>query len=170
YYVIMPAEVSTNLARFDGVRYGLHIDGDNLMEDYCKSRAKGFGPETRRRVMLGTYVLSAGYYDAYYKKAEEVRALIRSDFARLFDEGYSAIITPTTTSPAFKIGEKANDPLSMYLEDIFTVSANVTGSPAISIPMGFAEREGEKLPLGFQIMAPHFREDILFKIGRDVEL
>ncbi|MBI5140083.1 MAG: Asp-tRNA(Asn)/Glu-tRNA(Gln) amidotransferase subunit GatA [Candidatus Vogelbacteria bacterium] len=169
YYVIMPAEVSTNLARFDGVRYGLHVDGANLMEDYSKSRAHGFGAEPRRRIMLGAYVLSAGYYDAYYKKAQEVIGLIKRDFSKVFSDGYSAIITPTAAGPAFKIGEKFSDPISMYLEDVFTVSANVTGVPAISVPMGFAERDGKKLPLGFQIMAPHFREDILFKIGRDAE-
>ncbi|MBI3632984.1 MAG: Asp-tRNA(Asn)/Glu-tRNA(Gln) amidotransferase subunit GatA [Candidatus Vogelbacteria bacterium] len=171
YYVIMPAEVSTNLARFDGVRYGLHIDGKDLMEDYLKSRATGFGKESRRRILLGTYVLSAGYYDAYYKKAEAVRAMIRQDFTDVFTgiNAVSAIITPTTLSPAFKIGEKTKDPLSMYLEDIFTVSANVVGVPAISVPSGFVEREGVNLPLGIQIMAPHFREDILFKIGKDIE-
>lgn len=172
YYVIMPAEVSTNLARFDGVRYGLHIDGANLEEDYMKSRAVGFGRETRRRILLGTYVLSAGYYDAYYKKALDVRERIRRDFNDVFTgpNKVSAIITPTTLSPAFKIGEKSKDPLSMYLEDIFTVSANVVGIPAISVPSGFVERDGVMLPLGFQIMADNFREDILFKIGRDASL
>ncbi|MBI3632703.1 MAG: Asp-tRNA(Asn)/Glu-tRNA(Gln) amidotransferase subunit GatA, partial [Candidatus Vogelbacteria bacterium] len=169
--VIMPAEVSTNLARFDGVRYGLHVDGKDLMEDYLMSRGAGFGKESRRRILLGTYVLSAGYYDAYYKKAEAVRAMIRREFADVFSgiNSVSAIITPTTLSPAFKIGEKTKDPLSMYLEDIFTVSANVVGVPAISIPSGFVSREGVNLPLGIQIMAPHFREDILFTIGKDIE-
>ncbi len=171
YYVIMPAEVSTNLARFDGVRYGLHVDGANLAEDYSRSRAAGFGRETRRRVLLGSYVLSAGYYDAYYKKALDVRELIKKDFAKIFSgpDAVSAVITPTTLSPAFKIGEKTKDPLSMYLEDIFTVSANVAGIPAISVPSGEVERDGVMLPLGFQIMAPNFREDLLFKIGKDVE-
>jgi aspartyl-tRNA(Asn)/glutamyl-tRNA(Gln) amidotransferase subunit A len=170
YYVIMPAEVSTNLARFDGVRYGLHVDGSNLFEDYAKSRAVGFGRETRRRVLLGAYVLSAGYYDAYYKKALDVRALIKREFNNIFTgpDKVSAIITPTTLSPAFKIGEKSKDPLSMYLEDIFTVSANVAGIPAISVPSGFVERDGVSLPLGFQIMAPNFREDLLFKIGKEI--
>ncbi|MDO8493444.1 MAG: Asp-tRNA(Asn)/Glu-tRNA(Gln) amidotransferase subunit GatA [bacterium] len=170
YYVIMPAEVSTNLARMDGVRFGLHVDGANLFEDYSKSRGIGFGREVRRRILLGAYVLSAGYYDAYYKKAMDVRELIRGDFARVFSgpDRVSAVITPTTLSPAFKIGEKTTDPLAMYLEDIFTVSANVVGIPAISIPSGFVERDEVSLPLGFQIMAPHFREDILFKIGKDV--
>lgn len=171
YYVIMPAEVSTNLARFDGVRYGLHKDGANLFEDYSKTRAVGFGRETRRRVLLGAYVLSAGYYDAYYKKALDVRALIRKEFDNVFTgpDRVSAIITPTTLSPAFKIGEKSKDPLSMYLEDIFTVSANVAGIPAISVPSGTVSRDGVSLPLGFQIMSPNFREDILFKIGKELE-
>ncbi len=169
YYVIMPAEVSTNLSRFDGVRYGLHLDGVNLQEDYLKSRGAGFGRESRRRILLGAYVLSAGYYDAYYKKALDVRALIKKDFSNLFrSSGISAIVTPTTLSPAFKIGEKSKDPLSMYLEDIFTVTANIVGIPAISIPSGFVKRDGVSLPLGFQIMADHFREDILFKIGKDI--
>jgi len=150
YYVIMPAEVSTNLARFDGVRYGLHKDGANLLEDYVKSRGAGFGPEVRRRIILGTYVLSSGYYDAYYKKAEEVRGLIKNDFARIFNgaNAVSAMITPTTPSPAFKIGEKTEDPLKMYLEDIFTVPANIVGVPAMSVPSGFAKLEGKDIPLG----------------------
>lgn len=170
YYVIMPAEVSTNLARFDGVRYGLHVDGRTLFEDYSKSRGIGFGREVRRRILLGAYVLSAGYYDAYYKKAMDVRELIKKDFNKVFSgsDGVSAVITPTTLSPAFKIGEKTKDPLSMYLEDIFTVSANVAGIPAISVPSGTVIRDGISLPVGFQVMAPHFGEDLLFKIGKDV--
>jgi aspartyl-tRNA(Asn)/glutamyl-tRNA(Gln) amidotransferase subunit A len=171
YYVVMPAEVSANLARFDGVRYGLHKDGLNLFEDYTKTRAAGFGREVRRRIILGTYVLSSGYYDAYYKRAEEVRGLIRKDFMQAFGgvNPVSAIITPTTPSPAWKIGEKVNDPLKMYLEDIFTVPANIAGVPAISVPSGFAKVEDLQLPLGVQITAPHFREDMLFEIGKDVE-
>ena len=171
YYVVTPAEVSANLARFDGVRYGSHKDGANLLEDYIKTRGDGFGPEVRRRIILGTYVLSSGYYDAYYKKAEEVRGLIKNDFAKIFNgaDAVSAIITPTTPSPAFKIGEKTGDPLKMYLEDIFTVPANIAGVPAISVPSGFAEKEGKNLPLGVQLTAPHFREDILFSMGKDIE-
>lgn len=171
YYVVMPAEVSTNLARFDGVRYGLHKDGTNLLEDYIKTRGAGFGPEARRRILLGTYVLSSGYYDAYYKKAEEVRGLIKNDFAKIFNgmNSVSAIITPTTPSPAFKIGEKTSDPLKMYLEDIFTVPANIVGVPAMSVPSGHVDMEGKKIPLGIQLTAPHFREDILFGIGKDIE-
>lgn len=171
YYVIMPAEVSTNLARFDGVRYGLHKDGVNLLEDYIKTRGAGFGPEVRRRIILGTYVLSSGYYDAYYKKAEEVRGLIKNDFAKVFNgaNAVSAIITPTTPAPAFKIGEKTSDPLKMYLEDIFTVPANIVGAPAISVPSGYVELQGKNIPLGIQLTAPHFREDILFNIGEEIE-
>ena len=170
YYIIMPAEVSTNLARFDGVRYGLHVGGDNVLGDYKKSRGRGFGSEARRRILLGTYVLSAGYYDAYYKKAINVRSIVRRDFRDLFfgDHRVAAIVMPTTPAPAFKIGEKTNDPLAMYLGDIFTVTANIVGIPAISVPSGFVKREGVSLPLGFQVMAPHFREDVLFKIGKDV--
>ncbi|MEI6296372.1 MAG: Asp-tRNA(Asn)/Glu-tRNA(Gln) amidotransferase subunit GatA [bacterium] len=171
YYVVMPAEVSTNLARFDGVRYGLHLDGVGLLGDYVKSRTAGFGKEVRRRIMLGNYVLSSGYYDAYYKKAEEVRNLIRSDLNKIFGgpEAVCAFVTPTTPSVAFKIGEKTSDPLTMYLEDIFTVPANIAGIPAISVPCGFTEKDGVKLPVGFQIQAPHFREDVLFELGREVE-
>jgi len=170
YYVIMPAEVSTNLSRFDGMRYGLHTDGANLMEDYLKSRRDGFGPEPRRRILLGTYILSSGYHDDYYKKAIEVSNKLKSQFSDVFvGKKVDAIVLPTTPSPAFKIGEKTKDPLSMYLEDIFTVTANVVGVPAISVPSGFVERDGVSLPIGFQVMSPHFREDILFKLGKEVE-
>lgn len=172
YYIIMPAEVSSNLARLDGVKYGLLKEGDNLLGDYLKTRGAGFGKEAKRRIMIGTYVLSSGYYDAYYSKAQEIRNLIRKDFENAFDlsaGGVDAIILPTTTEPAFKLGEKTGDPMKMYLEDIFTVSANLAGVPAISIPAGFAERDGVKLPLGLQIIAPHFREDVLFSLGKQVE-
>ncbi|MCR4284004.1 MAG: Asp-tRNA(Asn)/Glu-tRNA(Gln) amidotransferase subunit GatA [Parcubacteria group bacterium] len=172
YYIIMPAEVSSNLARLDGVKYGLLEEGDNLLDDYLKTRGAGFGKETKRRIMIGTYVLSSGYYDAYYSKAQEVRNLIRKDFENAFDpsqDGVDAIILPTTTEPAFKLGEKTDDPMKMYLEDIFTVSANLAGVPAISIPAGHAERDSVRLPLGLQIIAPHFREDILFTLGKQVE-
>ena len=166
YYILMPAEASTNLARYDGVRFGHLREGQNFLEDYSQTRGSGFGKEVRRRIMLGTFVLSAGYYDAYYNKATAVREIIRADFRRAF-EIVDAILTPTTPSPAFKIGEKTKDPLQMYLEDIFTVSANVTGIPALSVPSGFVGRDGKKLPVGLQIMASHTREDILFKIGKD---
>ena len=168
YYVIQPAEASANLAKYDGVRFGLHAGGDTLLSDYMKTRGEGFGRETRRRIMLGTYVLSAGYYDAYYGKANTVRELIKKDFEKVF-ETVDAILTPTTTSPAFKFGEKSADPLAMYLEDIFTVPANIAGLPAISIPSGTVSREGVELPIGFQVTAPRFREDILFTLGKEFE-
>lgn len=165
YYVIMPAEVSSNMARFDGMKYATLKKGDTLLDDYLNTRGEGFGKEVRRRIMLGTYVLSSGYYDAYYGKANKVRDIISNDFKRAFKD-VDAIITPTTPAPSFKIGEKANDPLSMYLEDIFTVTANLVGIPAISVPSGVTSHS---LPLGIQVMAPHFREDILFAIGKDIE-
>jgi len=168
YYIIMPAEVSTNLARFDGVRFGFLKEGENMIEDYKKSRGEGFGPEARRRIMLGTYVLSAGYYDAYYNRAMALRELLKDDFKKVFEE-VDIILTPTSPTPAFKIGEKAEDPVQMYLADIFTVSANITGVPAISIPSGFVKIDSKDLPLGIQFMAPHMEEDLLFKIGKDFE-
>ena len=177
YYILVPAEVSSNLARFDGVRYGLFKEGKNLAEDYMKTREAGFGLETRRRIMLGTYVLSAGYYDAYYAKAQKVRELIRMDFEQAFDlksGGVDAIISPVSPSVAFKIGEKANDPLKMYLEDIFTAPAKMAGLPAISIParLDSVKRAGLNsggLPIGLQIIAPRFGENLLFEIGKKYE-
>jgi len=163
YYIIMPAEASANLARFDGVKYGLFKGGETLLDDYLRTRGEGFGHEVRRRIMLGTYVLSAGYYDAYYGKANQVRAQITRGFQEAFSD-VDAIIMPTTPTPAFSIGEKS-DPLTMYLSDIFTVPINVTGLPALSIPSGVVVRNGKHLPLGLQIVAPHFREDILFEVG-----
>lgn len=168
YYIITPAEISANLARFDGIRYGLSEKADKLFDVYTKSRGKGFGKEVRRRILLGTYVLSYGYHDAYYNKANAIRNLIINDYDKAFEQ-VDLILTPTTTGPAFKIGEKVNDPVKMYLEDIFTVPANMTGLPAISIPSGFALEDGGKLPLGIQFIAPHQREDILFTIGKDFE-
>jgi len=165
YYIIMPAEASTNLARFDGVRYGLSQKGATPFEDYAKTRGDGFGREVRRRILLGTYVLSSGYYDAYYNKALSLRNLISKDFKEAFKE-VDVIATPTTPTPAFKLGEKSNDPLAMYLADIFTVPANLIGIPALSIPSGFVDRDGKKLPLGLQFMAPHFEEARLFNIGK----
>lgn len=160
YYIIMPAEASTNLARYDGVKYGLHKSGRSLIEDYLETRGAGFGKEVRRRILLGSYVLSSGYYDAYYNKAVEARNLIIDDFNKAF-ETVDFIAMPTTPTPAFKIGEKANDPLAMYLADLFTVSANIAGLPAISIPSGFTSVGGAKLPLGFQLLA---------KAGADADL
>lgn len=168
YYIIMPAEASSNLARFDGVRYGLNIPGEDLIEDYSKSRGVGFGAEVRRRILLGTYVLSSGYYDAYYNKANMLRSLIASDFKKAF-EGVDVIATPTSPTPAFKIGEKKDDPLQMYLSDIFTVPANIAGIPSISVPSGYSNIEDKELPLGIQFMAPHFKEHLLFIAGKDVE-
>ncbi len=164
YYIVMPAESSTNLARFDGVKYGLRKSGDNLLEDYKLSRGTGFGPEVRRRILLGAHVLSSGYHDAYYNKAIAVREVIKSDFDKAFSK-VDLIATPTAPVPAFKIGEKSADPLAMYLADIFTVSANIVGVPAISVPSGFMEVQGKKLPLGIQFMAPHGGEESLFKVG-----
>ena len=165
YYIISPAEVSSNLARFDGVKYGLHVGGDDLLGDYLKTRRQGFGKEVKRRIIIGTYVLSSGYYDAYYSKAMVVRDLISEDYKKAFEE-VDLILTPTTTGPAFKIGEKVKDPIKMYLEDIFTGPANIVGLPAISIPSGFIEEEGSKLPIGIQFVAPLNREDILFEVGK----
>lgn len=169
YYIITPAEISANMARFDGMRFGVHKDGANLNDDYFKTKGYGFGKEVKRRILVGTYVLSAGYYDAFYNKATTVRGLIADDFRKSF-ERVDLILTPTTAGPAFKIGEKVNDPVKMYLEDIFTAPANLTGLPAISIPSGFVEEAGKKLPLGIQFIAPHQREDLLFKIGRAFEI
>ncbi|HVZ75807.1 MAG TPA: Asp-tRNA(Asn)/Glu-tRNA(Gln) amidotransferase subunit GatA [Candidatus Paceibacterota bacterium] len=163
YYIIMPAEASANLARFDGIRYGLSEKGDNLWEDYAKTRGNGFGPEVRRRIMLGTYVLSAGYYDAYYGKATTARAQLAAEVARALED-VDAIATPTAPSPAPKVGEKS-DPLAMYLMDIFTVTANLTGNPAISVPMGAVEREGKQLPVGIQLTAAHGDDLSLFNLG-----
>lgn len=168
YYILMPAEVSSNLARFDGLRYGFSEKADTLLAGYVKTRGTGFGAEARRRILLGAYVLSAGYVDAYYRKANIVRASITDDFARAF-EIVDVVATPTTPSPAFKIGEKANNPLSMYLSDIFTVPANIAGIPAISLPSGFVSRNGVSLSLGLQFMAPHFQEETLFSVGKDVQ-
>ena len=168
YYILMPAEVSSNLARLDGVRYGYHADGANLLEDYMRSRGEGFGPEVRRRILLGTYVLSSGYYDAYYGRACAVREVLRQDYKKAFED-VDIIATPTTPTPAFKIGEKSSDPLAMYLADIFTVPINIAGIPAISVPCGFVEEGGSKLPLGIQFVAPDFGEESLFSIGQDFE-
>ncbi len=165
YYIIMPAEASSNLARFDGVKYGLHIDGNDLLSDYLKTRGMGFGEEVRRRILIGTYVLSTGYYEAYYNKAIHLRQTISNDFQKAFTE-VNAIALPTTTGPAFKIGEKASDPLALYLEDVFTVPANIVGVPAISIPSGSVNDGGVDLPLGIQFMAPHNCEELLFEIGK----
>jgi aspartyl-tRNA(Asn)/glutamyl-tRNA(Gln) amidotransferase subunit A len=168
YYITNFAEVSTNLARFDGVRYGLARRGDSLFDDYALSRAAGFGPEVRRRILLGTYVLSAGYYDAYYGKAAAAREQLRQEFDTAF-ASVDLIATPTMPTPAFKVGEKS-DPLSMYAADLFTVTPNLTGNPAISLPMGTVGREGKELPVGVQFIAAHGRETNLFAVGKSLEV
>ena len=165
YYIVAPAEASSNLARYDGVKYGFRSKGDNLIDMYEKTRSEGFGDEVKRRIMIGTYVLSSGYYDAYYLKAQKVRRLIKNDF----DEAYKkvdAILTPSTPSSAFKIGEKSNDPVSMYLNDIFTVPVNLAGLPAISIPSG---RDKNNLPLGLQLIGKAFDEQNILNIAFSIE-
>jgi aspartyl-tRNA(Asn)/glutamyl-tRNA(Gln) amidotransferase subunit A len=163
YYVIQPAEASANLARYDGIRYGHAARGATPLEDYLLSRTEGFGPETQRRILLGTFVLSSGYIDAYYRKADAARVLLTNEYDAAF-AACDVIAFPTTPSPAFRFGEKS-DPVSMYLEDIFTVTANLTGMPAISVPMGTVEREGSTLPTGIHFTAPKGAEDLLFRIG-----
>jgi aspartyl-tRNA(Asn)/glutamyl-tRNA(Gln) amidotransferase subunit A len=164
YYIIMPAEASSNLARFDGVRYGEALVGDSLFDDYAITKGEGFGPEVRRRIMLGTYVLSAGYYDAYYGKATLAREKLAKEFADALAD-VDVIATPTAPTPATKLGEKS-DPLSMYLLDVFTVTANLTGNPAISVPMGTVAREGKELPVGIQFTSAHGDEASLFTVGK----
>ena len=165
YYIVAPAEASSNLARYDGVKYGFRAKGENLIDMYEKTRSEGFGPEVQRRIMIGTYVLSSGYYDAYYLKAQKVRKLIKNDF----DEAYKkvdAILTPSTPSSAFKIGEKKNDPVSMYLNDIFTVPVNLAGLPAISIPAG---HDATGYPLGLQIIGKAFKEQEVLNLAYAME-
>jgi aspartyl-tRNA(Asn)/glutamyl-tRNA(Gln) amidotransferase subunit A len=166
YYLIAPAEASSNLARYDGVKYGYRTGKDTgLLDMYTSSRSEGFGTEVKRRIMLGTYALSAGYYDAYYKKASQVRTLIRNDFETVFKE-CDVIVTPTYPTSAFKIGEKVNDPLNMYLSDIFTIPANLAGIPAISLPCGFT---GEGLPIGLQLLSNSFQEEKLIQVAAAYE-
>lgn len=167
YYIINPAEVSTNLARFDGIRYGLSLPADTIGEVYSKTRAEGFGAETRRRILVGTFVLSAGYADAYYRKARAVREILRADFARVYGD-VDAIALPISPVAPWKFGDKA-DPVAMYAADIFTVPVNLAGVPAMSVPCGTVNREGKDLPVGFQIIAPHGGEEALFAIGKDAE-
>lgn len=166
YYILMPGEVSSNLARFDGVKFGFHKEGKNLLEDYKLTRGIGFGKEVRRRILLGTYVLSSGYYDAYYNNAQAARALIKHDFAEAFKK-VDIIATPTTPSPAFALGEKTNDPIQMYLADMFTIPANIASIPALTIPSGTVSEGGVDLPLGLQLHARECCEDILFAVGKD---
>jgi aspartyl-tRNA(Asn)/glutamyl-tRNA(Gln) amidotransferase subunit A len=167
YYIVAPAEASSNLARYDGVRYGLRVEGRNITDMYEKTRAAGFGAEVRRRVMIGTYVLSAGYYDAYYLRAQKVRTLIKRDFEDCFAQGVHAVLTPATPSAAFGIGEKGRaDPIEMYLNDIFTVTANMAGLPGIAVPAG---KDSQGLPLGLQLIGRPFDEETLFSLGEVIE-
>jgi aspartyl-tRNA(Asn)/glutamyl-tRNA(Gln) amidotransferase subunit A len=159
YYVLATSEASSNLARYDGVKYGSRAEGRDLMDMYMKSRAQGFGAEVKRRIMLGTYTLSSGYYDAYYKKAQQVRTLIKDDFEKVFRD-VDLVVTPTSPTPAFKVGEKSDDPLKMYLADIFTISVNLAGMPGISVPCGFTRGN---LPVGLQLIGKHFDEATLLK-------
>ena len=176
YYIIMPAEVSSNLARFDGIRYsrldGLENKGNKMWDVYFKQKGKGFGPEARRRIMLGTYVLSSGYYDAYYSKAQKVRRLIKEDFDKAFNPlagGVDVILTPVSPTPAFKINEKTNDPLQMYLSDIFTIPLNLAGLPGVSIPVRKYNKGENELPVGFQLIGKPFREADILGIGQFYE-
>ena len=165
YYILAPSEASSNLARYDGVRYGLRVPGENIVDMYCKTRAAGFGPEVKRRIMLGTYALSSGYYDAYYLKALKVLRLIKQDYDKAFEK-VDVIATPTAPNPAFRFGEKTDNPLTMYLEDIFTVSINITGLPGLSIPCGFSKSE---LPIGLQLIGKPFDEGTLFRTAWNYE-
>jgi aspartyl-tRNA(Asn)/glutamyl-tRNA(Gln) amidotransferase subunit A len=167
YYIVAPAEASSNLARYDGVRYGLRVPGKDVIEQYENTRAAGFGAEVRRRIMIGTYVLSAGYYDAYYLRAQKIRTLIKRDFENVYAQGVDAILTPATPSSAFGIGEKGSaDPVEMYLNDIFTVTVNMAGLPGIAVPGGLDSRG---LPLGLQLIGRPFDEETLFSLGHVME-
>jgi len=167
YYIVAPAEASSNLARYDGVRYGLRAPARDIAHMYENTRADGFGAEVRRRIMIGTYVLSAGYYDAYYLRAQKVRTLIKRDFEQVFAQGVDALITPATPTAAFGIGEKAGaDPVEMYLNDVFTVTVNMAGLPGICVPDGLS---AEGLPLGLQLIGRPFDEETLFSLGHVIE-
>jgi aspartyl-tRNA(Asn)/glutamyl-tRNA(Gln) amidotransferase subunit A len=169
YYVVAPAECSSNLSRFDGVRFGHRCEAPkDLMDLYKRSRGEGFGAEVKRRIMTGTYVLSAGYYDAYYLKAQKVRALIAADFARAFGE-VDVVLGPTAPTAAFELGAKTSDPITMYLNDIYTIGANLAGLPAISIPAGFVAENGKELPVGLQLVGPHFAESRLLSASHQYQ-
>jgi aspartyl-tRNA(Asn)/glutamyl-tRNA(Gln) amidotransferase subunit A len=165
YYIVAPAEASSNLSRYDGVRFGLRVPGNSLPEMFEATRGEGFGAEVRRRILIGTYVLSAGYYEAYYLKAQKVRTLIARDFAAAFGE-VDAILTPTAPSAAFGAGEKADDPISMYLNDVFTVPVNLAGLPGVSVPAGLSS---EGLPLGLQLIGRAFDEATLLRVAGVIE-
>ncbi len=165
YYLIAPAECSANLARFDGVRYGLRVDGSTTEEMMARTRAEGFGPEVTRRILLGTYALSAGYYDAFYGQAQRVRTLIRNDFAAAYGQ-VDVLVSPTSPTTAFEIGAKTEDPLTMYFADICTIATNLAGDPAISVPVGL---DDVGLPIGFQVMAPALGEEVMFRVAAEIE-
>ena len=165
YYVVAPAECSSNLSRFDGVRFGRRAeDAEDLFDLYCRSRGEGFGAEVKRRIMTGTYVLSAGYYDAYYLKAQQVRQLIADDFRKAF-AGVDVIAGPTTPTPAFKLGDKTDDPITMYLNDIYTIGANLAGLPGISVPCGMVD----DMPVGLHLVGAHFGEETLLNCAHQYE-
>jgi aspartyl-tRNA(Asn)/glutamyl-tRNA(Gln) amidotransferase subunit A len=164
YYIIQPAEASSNLARYDGIRYGLRVEGPNLLETYRRTRGKGFGAEVKRRMILGTYALSAGYYDAYYVKAQKVRTLIKEEYDRVFEK-VDALVTPTSPTVAFAIGAKVDDPLAMYLNDVFTLPVNISGLPGISVPCGLSEG----LPVGLQVIANSYQERTMFRVAAAYE-
>jgi aspartyl-tRNA(Asn)/glutamyl-tRNA(Gln) amidotransferase subunit A len=169
YYIVATAEASANLARFDGVRYGHRTaSATGLIDQYGRSREEGFGPEVKRRIILGTYVLSSGYYDAYYLRAQKVRTLIRRDFMEAFEK-VDAIICPTSPEPAFKAGDRSDDPLKMYLADIFTIATNLAGICGLSLPCGFAEADGKRLPIGLQLLGKPFDEPRLLQIAHAYE-
>ncbi|KPJ83252.1 MAG: glutamyl-tRNA amidotransferase [Gemmatimonas sp. SG8_23] len=165
FYVLAPAEASSNLARYDGVRYGLRAEAEDVVQMYERTRARGLGREVKRRIMLGTYVLSAGYFDRYYGAAQNVRTRIRSDFERVFSSGVDVLFTPTTPEPAFRLGEKTDDPVRMYLSDVFTVPANLAGIPGMSVPIG----DVDGLPVGGQILAPWWEEALMVSVGAAIE-
>jgi aspartyl-tRNA(Asn)/glutamyl-tRNA(Gln) amidotransferase subunit A len=169
YYIVATAEASANLARFDGVRYGHRAaDAEGLLDHYGRTREQGFGPEVKRRIILGTYVLSSGYYDAFYLRAQKVRTLIRRDFTEAFAK-VDAIVCPTSPEVAFKVGDRADDPLKMYLADIFTIAANLAGICGLSLPCGFAEVDGRRLPIGLQLLGKPFHEAQLLQIAHAYE-
>jgi aspartyl-tRNA(Asn)/glutamyl-tRNA(Gln) amidotransferase subunit A len=165
YYIVAPSEISANKARYDGIRYGMTVEVDNLMDQYLKVRGEGFGDEMKRRIMIGTYALSSGYYDAYYLKAQKVRTLITQDFENVFKE-VDVICAPVSPTPAFKVGERADDPLAMYMADALTIPSNCAGIPGISVPCGFSKAG---LPVGLQILSPQFAEGLLFQVGNAYE-
>ena len=167
YYILAPAEAASNLSRYDGMRYGLRVEGKNLLETYCNTRSRGFGAEVKRRIMVGNHVLSSGYYEAYYGKAQKVRALIAQDFAAAFKQ-VDILLTPTAPTPAFKIGG-ISDPVQMYLQDVFTLPTSLAGLPGMSVPAGMVEEDGKHLPVGVQLIGPAFAERKLLQVGFKVE-